>query len=131
MPSMPMQPETADQVMAELGLTDDLTSGGAGMSMDQTGQLDATANANFTSADIEAALNQPAMDLGNGQQQSVPGLPSDPSEMQNPANDIFSGLNNVDLSQPVQNPEGSNGGDDDIFAGLNMDLGDDVDFDFS
>lgn len=133
MPTMPMQPETADQVMAELGLTNDtLASAGAGMSMDQSVQLDASADAAFTNADIEAALNQPAMDLSTGQQQNVPGLPTDPSGMQDQEEDLFADLN-MELSKAVSNQDGSNqNGEEDIFADLNMnmdmDLGDDFDF---
>lgn len=131
MPNMTMAPEAADQVMAELGLTDDtLTTAGAGMSMDQGIQLDATTDANFTNADIEAALNQPTMDLGDSQQTGVPGLQTQNSGLQNQGDDIFADLG-VDLSQPVQNQNGSNqGADEDIFAGLNMTMDMD-DFDFS
>lgn len=137
LPNIPIQPETADQVMAELGLTDEnLASAGAGISMDPSIQLDAPTDANFTNADIEAALGQPAMELGDGQQANVPGLSTDQSGIQNQEEDLFADLN-VDLSNVTQNPDGSNqGADEDIFAGLNMnmdmgmDLGDD-DFDFS
>lgn len=123
-----LETEAADQVMAELGLTD---AGGAEMS-DTSRQLEVTAGADFTNDDIAAALNmdQNAMDLSGAQNQGTVDLGANDNSMQDQSQDLFADLN-MDLSQSVPNPDGSTQNkEDDIFAGLNMDFGGD-DFDFS
>lgn len=128
--ALPMQNEATDQIMADLGLTDgDLGTNGADSAMDVA--LGAGSGAEFTNpADLTSSID-PAMDLANvsapGLNSTVPGssvLPADQS--------LFDDLN-LDMTQPVQNPDGTQlDGDnleEDIFAGLDVgDFGDDFNF---
>ena len=132
--AVPMQDAATDQVLADLGLTDDgLAATGADASVDQIAALGTNTGAEFDNAELNAALDQ-TMDLAN--------MSTDPSAMQvDQSQSIFDDLN-LDMTQPnqqLQNADGNNIGigtndgqqnaDDDIFAGLDMDdLGD---FNFS
>ena len=133
--AMPIQDQTTDQVMADLGLTDEALAAPAGdASMDQLAGLDATAPGDFTNADLTAVLEQ-SMDP-----QNMANMAANPSGLAGDAsNDIFADLN-MDLDQPSQqmlNPSGSNVAmsadgqqnvEEDIFAGLDMDIGEDFNF---
>jgi mediator of RNA polymerase II transcription subunit 5 len=124
--------QAADQVMAELGLTDGaLATDVPNVSVDPSAALATTTDADFNNADL-AALDQvmsntniPTADIANLQAGGAPLQGQD-------ANDIFGDLN-MDMTQASQqmlNPDGSNvdmgnldgqqNNEEDIFAGLDM-----------
>ena len=135
MPQLPMAIPIADpmtdQVMADLGLTDDALGGHGGQtSMDPMAALN--------NADMNAVLDQ-TMDLGNTAGQNMPNLSTNPSGVASGAGDnIFDDLNmNIGPSgQQLLDQDGNlnldgdgqNNAEEDIFAGLDMDLGDDFNF---
>ena len=128
---MPMQDQSTDQMMADLGFTEgDLATTGADTSLEQVAALGTTSNAGLDTVDLGSALD-PTMDLTDAASQNMANLPSNvntiPDEQ---AQDILNELN-LDIGQPLQNADGSNmegqpNPDDDIFAGI--DLGEDFDF---
>jgi hypothetical protein len=132
-PTIPQQ--AADQVMAELGLTDDAlaVANAADASMDPTSALGATAEADFNNAELNSALDQ-AMNANAGAGQNIADIAGGSGTMAGDANNIFGDLD-LDMTQAPQmlNPDGSNAAmsqnaEEDIFAGLDMNLGDDFNF---
>lgn len=134
---MPDQ-QAADQVMAELGLTDDALAGtAADVTMDQVSALDATGSNEFNNDALKSVLDQ-AMEVDGGGVAGMAGMAAGNSGMATDAQDIFGDLG-LDLNQDpqqllnAQNSDLGMGGDnaqnaeDDIFAGLNLD----DDFNFS
>ena len=136
--AIPIADPMADQVMADLGLTDDALAAGGQNSMDPMAALGTNPGADFNNADMNAVLNQ-SMDLANAAAQNPAGVADGSTD------NIFGDLN-MDMGQPMMNQDGTNmnldgneqnNTDDDIFAGLGMvgdmgDMGDDFkDFDFS
>jgi mediator of RNA polymerase II transcription subunit 5 len=134
---MPDQ-QAADQVMAELGLTDDaLAATAANISMDPVSALDATGGNDFSNDTLKSVLDQ-AMEVDNASVQGMAGLNAGSSSMATDAQNIFGELG-LDLTQDPQQLLNAQGGDlgmggdsaqnaeDDIFAGLNLD----DDFNFS
>lgn len=134
---MPDQ-QAADQVMAELGLTDDaLAAGAADVSIDPVSALNATGGNDFSNDALNSVLDQ-AMDVdGAGGVSGMAGMAVGTNAMANDAQNIFSDLG-LDLNQDAQqllNAQSSDLGmgdnaqnaEDDIFAGLNLD----EDFNFS
>jgi mediator of RNA polymerase II transcription subunit 5 len=132
--AIPIADPMADQVMADLGLTDDALAAGGQSSMDPMAALGTNAGADFNNADINAVLDQ-SMDLANAAAQNATGVAS------GSADNIFGDLN-MDMGQSGQqmmnqdgtnmnlDGNGQNNAEDDIFAGLDM-PGFDGDFDFS
>jgi mediator of RNA polymerase II transcription subunit 5 len=132
--AIPIADPMADQVMADLGLTDDALAGGGQNTMDPMAALGTTSGADFNNADINAVLDQ-SMDLANTAAQNASGVAG------GSADNIFGDLN-MDMGPSGQqmmgqdgtnmnlDGNGQNNAEDDIFAGLDM-PGFDGDFDFS
>jgi mediator of RNA polymerase II transcription subunit 5 len=137
--AIPIADPMADQVMADLGLTDDALGGHGGQnSMDPIPALGTNSGADFNNADINAVLDQ-SMDLGNTAGQNMPNLSTNPSGVAGgSAESIFDDLN-MNIGQSGQqlldqdgnlnlDGDGQNNAEEDIFAGLDMDLGEDFNF---
>ena len=139
--AIPLADPMADQVMADLGLTDDALAVNNQASMDPMAALGANSGADFNNADISAVLDQ-TMGLANSAAQN---LSNAPDATGNSVDNIFGDLN-MDLGQSSQqmlaqggagmslDGNAQNDAEDDIFAGLaGVDMGDlnDDDFNFS
>lgn len=135
----PLHDQAADQVMAELGLTDGTLV--ADSTLDQVAQLGAASSADFSSNDLTAALDQ-SIDLSNQVAHDMAAMSSETATMSmDPSQDIFNDLN-ISLDQSSQQMlhsrrasmamgmnEGGGNAEDDIFAGLDMGgLNDDFNF---
>lgn len=132
--AMPVQDQATDQMMADLGLTDEaLAAPGADTSMD----LGPASGTDFNNADLNAVLEQ-SMELSNPSAQNMANMSSDPSALPgNPSQNIFDDLN-MDMTEPPQmnldssnmaiSADGQQNVEEDIFAGLDMDLGEDFTF---
>ena len=140
--ALPLADPMADQVMADLGLTDDaLAVPNVQASMDPMAALGSNSGTDFNNADINAVLDQ-TMDIANTATQNLTNVPDASG---NAADSIFGDLN-MDLGESSQQILAQGGAgmnldgntqidaEDDIFAGLaGVDMGDlnDDDFNFS
>lgn len=125
--AIPIADPMADQVMADLGLTDD--------ALGATGGQSSMTGTEFNNADINAVLER-SISLAEGSGQ-MPNLPTDASGVGNNSTDDIFGDLNMDLGQSNQqlmnqdgtsmnlDTDGQNNAEEDIFAGLDLDLGDD------
>ncbi|KAF2720785.1 Med5-domain-containing protein [Polychaeton citri CBS 116435] len=132
--TMPMQDQAADQMMQDLGLTGD-DSGVGNASASQSGVQAGDEGLNFDGTDISSQLNQP-MDGINNANNDATGLEATGSagqvdQMQDIFGDLGVDLGNSGGDQGIDafNPQGDGGmgqqsQEDDIFAGLDMDLAD-------
>ena len=140
MPQLPMALQIADpmadQVMADLGLTDDALAGTSGQNpMDPLAGLGTDPVADLNNADINAMIDQ-SMDFTNTPAQNMPSLPVEPSGMAGgTADNLFDDLIarsgqmlNHDATNMDLGTDGQNDAEEDIFAGLDMDLGEDFNF---
>lgn len=132
---MPIQDQAADQIMADLGLTDGNLAPGQDTSMEQVAALSANPGGEFSNAELAAVLDQP-MDMNNPSVPNLATMSSDASAMPGgQSQNIFDDLN-LDIDQSLtqmQNPDGSNNNgaqnlEDDIFAELDMSNIDDFGF---
>ncbi|KAK5171425.1 uncharacterized protein LTR77_004569 [Saxophila tyrrhenica] len=127
-----------DQVMAELGLTDgSLAAPGANAGADGSVTLEQTAGEGFNNADMSAALDQAMNANNNGSGQDIVDLTSGSGTLPNDAQNLFGDMG-MDMNQNTQQMMGMDDSNDmdmdgqnaeeDIFAGLDMSLGDDFNF---
>ena len=125
---IPIEDNAADQIMADLGLTDgNLAAPGQEGNMDTVSALDT----NFNDADLEAVLNQP-IDASSA---NLATIAADPNALTSTeSQNLFEGLD-LDLNQSLpnmQDMDGSNNNvdpnEEDIFAGLDINMDDFVGF---
>lgn len=133
--SMPVQDQTTDQMMQELGLTESGTGASAAgdLSTNPAAGLGQVATAGFTNADLDSAMSQHA-DLTGADAQALTNLAADSSAMQMDQN-IFGDIDmSMTQAQTLQggnampNDAGQPNQEEDIFADLMGDLGDDFAF---
>ncbi|KAK3690671.1 hypothetical protein LTR37_019039, partial [Vermiconidia calcicola] len=137
--TLPIQDQATEQVMAELGLTDDaLPAGRVDTSMDQIGSLGPDSDMQFSNAELNSVLDQAmnpadpsAQNLAN---MSTDGVPLAGARSQSIFHDLDMGLDqgsrqmlNTDGSMNLD-ADGQQNAEEDIFAGLDMSLGDDFNF---
>lgn len=120
---LPMPDQATDQVMAELGLTDDALGANVtnDLAMDQVPQID---NAALDSV-LEGALNVDGTAV-----QGMTDLPGGDGALSGDTQNIFGELG-LDMNQDPQQLLGGDttqNAEEDIFAGLDMNLGDDFNF---
>ncbi|KAK3046111.1 hypothetical protein LTR09_012373 [Extremus antarcticus] len=136
--ALPMADPAADQVMADLGLTDDAAAvAAADTSLDVSGPLGPPPGDGFDNAALNAVMDE-AMNINPGPAQDIIDLTAGGGTLPTDAQDIFADLN-MDMTQDPQqmlSAGGNDGGmsmdgqqnqEEDIFAGLDMSLGDDGD----
>lgn len=133
--AIPLADPMADQVMADLGLTDDaLAVSGNQNAMDPMSNLGKNAGTDFGNTDMSAVLDQP-MDLTSTSTQNMP----NPSGIAAGTVDSIFGDLNMDMGQSNQqmmnqNASAQNDAEDDIFAdltGMDMPELNDDEFNFS
>ena len=139
--AMPVQDQTTDQMMHELGLADVPAAGPAmaATTLSQPNEIGQASASDFSHTGIGSALD-PSIDLTGMPMQGLADLPANHSASQ-AADDIFGELN-MDMGQPAHqipfqtsNNTVGNGGnnqqnqEEDIFADLDVgDIGDDYNF---
>ena len=136
--AMPMQDEATDQMMADLGLTDEaLAAPGGDTSMDQMVDLGPDSGAGLNNADLTAMLDQ-SIDLANTSAQNIGNMSTGPNALPGDSSQDIFGDMNMEMTQPSQlnvddtnlgvSADGQQNAEEDIFAGLDMDLGEDFNF---
>ncbi|KAK4549691.1 hypothetical protein LTR36_004992 [Oleoguttula mirabilis] len=137
---MAVQEQSSDQIMHELGLTDanGAPEASVTLSMDPAGDLGQASTADFTTTDFDAAMSS-SVNLTAAANQDLANLVSGSNPMQMDPN-VFGDLN-MGMSQPQQSMSLQGNGnmmadvsnvqtsqEEDIFADLMGDLGDDFSF---